>query len=348
MPGVPKGTPGICAFAAGAAFARLGFCVFEPGAGGRAGYCPLPMAGDGRQKPKRSESRLSAAAGDVFFFYGPFFAGLCLGGRGVRTLLPPVMFLAVLYGPFYIGVPNGNALNDGRCTVYRNVVHLPANALAVETYACERGLIVVMPSAYNSYYGKWPRAFGGLEAADYFTEELMPLIYAWLPASQAREDNFIAGLSMGGQGAIKFCAGHPEKFAACAMLSAAALDYEELYRAEQQGPDHAHADYVDANGGIEKFMAGEENTRGVLRDLGASGRVGELPPIYMEAGDRDHHFQEFEAFAGFMKELGIPVRLNISEGYGHEWRFWDIGIQHALDFFEGISPKLGAERKGRD
>lgn len=218
----------------------------------------------------------------------------------------------------------------------------------IETYACERGLIVVMPSAYNSYYGKWPRAFGGLDAADYFTEELMPLIYAWLPASQAREDNFIAGLSMGGQGAIKFCAGHPEKFAACAMLSAAALDYEELYRAEQQGPDHAHADYVDANGGIEKFMAGEENTRGVLRDLGASGRAGELPPIYMEAGDRDRHFQEFEAFAGFMKELGIPVRLNISEGYGHEWRFWDIGIQHALDFFEGISPKLGAERKGRD
>lgn len=70
----------------------------------------------------------------------------------------------------------------------------------VELYACEKELIVVMPSALNTDYANWPGFGLGYQAADYLTEELMPLVYGWLPASPKREDNFIAGLSMGGRG----------------------------------------------------------------------------------------------------------------------------------------------------
>lgn len=70
---------------------------------------------------------------------------------------------------------------------------------------------------------------------DYLTEELMPLIYGWFPASDRREDNFIAGLSMGGRGAIKYTVNHPELFAAAAVLSAVPVDFKRLRPGHENG-----------------------------------------------------------------------------------------------------------------
>ena len=95
----------------------------------------------------------------------------------------------------------------------------------IEMYATERNLVVVMPSALNSNYSNWDKFMMGYDMFDYLTEELMPLIYGWLPVSDKREDNFIAGLSMGGRGTIKFAVNHPDKFAAAAVLSAALVDF---------------------------------------------------------------------------------------------------------------------------
>ena len=89
----------------------------------------------------------------------------------------------------------------------------------IEMYATERNLVVVMPSALNSNYSNWDKVMMGYDMFDYLTEELMPLIYGWLPVSDKREDNFISGLSMGGGGALKYAVNHPEKFAAAAILS---------------------------------------------------------------------------------------------------------------------------------
>ena len=80
----------------------------------------------------------------------------------------------------------------------------------IEVYACEKDLIVVMPNALNSNYANWPEFGLGYNMYDYLFEELMPLVYNWLPASQKREDNYIAGLSMGGRGTCVYAFNHPE------------------------------------------------------------------------------------------------------------------------------------------
>lgn len=98
----------------------------------------------------------------------------------------------------------------------------------IELYACEKDLVVVMPSALNSNYSNWDGFMMGFHMYDYLTEELMPLIYGWFPVSDRREDNFIAGLSMGGRGAIKYAVNHPDRFAAAAVLSAAPLDFSRI------------------------------------------------------------------------------------------------------------------------
>ena len=50
----------------------------------------------------------------------------------------------------------------------------------IELYAAEKDLIVVMPSAHNTDYANWNGFGTGYRMFDYLTEELMPLVCAWL------------------------------------------------------------------------------------------------------------------------------------------------------------------------
>ena len=108
----------------------------------------------------------------------------------------------------------------------------------IELYACERDLIVVMPSGLNADYVNWPDFAPGYNTWDYLFEELMPLVHHWLPASDKREDNFIAGLSMGGNGTLQYAAGHPEKFGGAAILSCAPRDLHQLAK-DLEDPEFA-------------------------------------------------------------------------------------------------------------
>ena len=102
----------------------------------------------------------------------------------------------------------------------------------IELYACENDLIVVMPSGLNSNYLNWPGFGTGYRAWDYLFDELMPLVHNWYPASSKREDNYIAGLSMGGRGVFQYVAGRPEKFAAAADCIAGSR--QGLYRSARR------------------------------------------------------------------------------------------------------------------
>lgn len=80
-------------------------------------------------------------------------------------------------------------------------------------------VFVYVFSGLNSDYVNWDRFATQFKMFDFLTEELMPMVYAWYPASDKREDNFIAGLSMGGAGALLYAANHPDKFAAVSCMS---------------------------------------------------------------------------------------------------------------------------------
>ncbi|MBW7462496.1 prolyl oligopeptidase family serine peptidase, partial [Paenibacillus sepulcri] len=61
------------------------------------------------------------------------------------------------------------------------------------------------------------------------SEELPALARSFFPLSDRREDNFVAGLSMGGYGAFKLALSHPDRYAAAASLSGA-LDVTGFYK----------------------------------------------------------------------------------------------------------------------
>lgn len=199
----------------------------------------------------------------------------------------------------------------------------------IELYACEKNLIVVMPSALNSNYANW-NCMIGYNMYDFLIKELMPLVQGWLPASAAREDNFIAGLSMGGNGALLYALNHPEKFAACAVLSCAPGDFDKIdMDSKEPGMQRTITSALNA-GGLEAYKASYEN---LWRLCGEKAKSGDLPRLYFTVGTNDFLFDRYMEFKAYAKKIGLEAQFREIEGYTHEWRFWDLTIQHALDFF---------------
>ncbi|MBR4470978.1 MAG: hypothetical protein IKS54_06705 [Erysipelotrichaceae bacterium] len=203
----------------------------------------------------------------------------------------------------------------------------------IELYATEKDLIVVMPSALNSVYENWPNMMLGYNMKDYFFDELMPMIYNWFPASDKKEDNFIAGLSMGGRGTMKFACSHPEKFAGAAILSSCPRDLKVEMEEFKDNPImyNRMLNDIERCGGIEEYLKSDENTWDHCKDL---AKDPECPKLYFCCGEDDMSINNFRRFEEYAKKIGLKATFETEAGYKHEWRFWDKYIQKALEFFE--------------
>ena len=89
---------------------------------------------------------------------------------------------------------------------------------SIERYVASLGIAVVMPQVHRSFYTDM--AEGG-QYWTFISEELPKLARSFFPLSPKREDNFVAGLSMGGYGAFKLALRKPDQYAAAASLSGA-------------------------------------------------------------------------------------------------------------------------------
>lgn len=88
---------------------------------------------------------------------------------------------------------------------------------AVERYAHEFGVAVIMPDGALSFY---ENMLHGGQYRDYIAKELPQLLRAYFPLSAKREKNFIAGYGMGGTGAMKIAFENPGNYAAAGVFGA--------------------------------------------------------------------------------------------------------------------------------
>ena len=81
----------------------------------------------------------------------------------------------------------------------------------IELYAEERQIAVVMTSAENKFYSNVAEED---HYYDFVSQELPEFIQSMFPVSSRVEDTYIAGLSMGGYGALLHGLTHPERYQA--------------------------------------------------------------------------------------------------------------------------------------
>ena len=142
--------------------------------------------------------------------------------------------------------------------------------------------------------------------------------------SSKREDNLIAGLSMGGYGALKAALTHPENYAFCAAFSGA-LDITRKNRAYNLAEWRSIFGY-DLTSADE--LAGTKHDLFALAE-NLAPQQKDIPKLYLWCGEQDDLLAINQDFSAHLTNLGIPHTFETSEG-NHSWRWWDLHLQSAL------------------
>jgi len=192
---------------------------------------------------------------------------------------------------------------------------------SIERYVEPLKLAVVMPAVDRSFYTDMAH---GNRYWSYISEELPALTRSFFPLSARCEDNFVAGLSMGGYGAFKLALRHPTRYAAAASLSGALCNFAED---AVSGDPLSVAELERVFGDLSKF-AGSANDVYALATRAA--RLRTIPPrLFQCCGTEDFLYADNLRFKAHAEALGLP--LTYEEGPGdHVWAYWDAMIQRVL------------------
>ena len=189
----------------------------------------------------------------------------------------------------------------------------------VMLWARAKGLAVFCPAGENGFYVN--QADTGEAYMRYVGEELPAFTRRLFPLSSRREDTFIAGLSMGGYGALNAGLTYPETFGKVAALSAALRPWKRMDKPQGgcvQRPAYARA------------LFGQDtepwNTLTLARQCGARA-----PELWLSCGAQDDLLEENIALVDGLRQAGIPAYFDQPPG-AHNWDFWDREIQRVIDW----------------
>ena len=195
---------------------------------------------------------------------------------------------------------------------------------SIERYASAYGIAVGMPAGHRSFYTDMHQ---GGKYWTFVSEELPAIARSFFPLSDKREDNFVAGLSMGGYGAMKLGLRKPEMFAAAASLSGV-MDIKSWIEEMDVEDEKRSAEFLRVFGP----KGSEQRTHGDLfeaaKDVLASD--GPKPMLYQACGTEDFLYDHNTRFRDHLKTIGYDAVYEEDEGFGHSWDYWDMVIQRVL------------------
>ena len=191
---------------------------------------------------------------------------------------------------------------------------------AIETIARNYNLVVVMPSVGRSFYVDQPN---GQAYFSYLMEELPAYLRDLFGIDPAPQDTLIAGLSMGGYGAMKAALLHPGRFAAAASFSGV-LSLNIL----QSHPDDTRQPEFEMLFGDLSQLPGSQHDPAVwLHNAAQHPEI--LPTLYVSCGRQDDLYPLNVMFRDACQQLGVPLIYHEQDGT-HEWLLWDAQIRQFL------------------
>jgi S-formylglutathione hydrolase FrmB len=195
---------------------------------------------------------------------------------------------------------------------------------SVERYASKLGLAVVMPNGGRSFYHNMQT---GMRYQDFIVYELPMILSGFFPFSEDREDNFIAGLSMGGYGSLLIAMTYPGRYSAVASLSGV-TDFFQWGEGDAKKNERGLMWQIFGDKPVASLKK-SANLYDLSRVL-ARGAFKRMP-IYQCCGTEDFLYQQNVSFRNHLERLGL--NLTYSEGPGsHEWGYWDQQIQKVLQW----------------
>lgn len=178
-------------------------------------------------------------------------------------------------------------------------------------------VIIVLPEGDNGWYTD-----SATVATDryesYILQELIPDVDNRFRTFKDRGGRAVAGLSMGGYGAVKFGLKHPELFAFVASMSGA-------FDAPARMDDYS----IKQAFGAADNPARTANDLFKLAGLLSSDEVAALPYFYFDCGTEDHWRETNRELSNLFSERKIAHKYREFPG-GHDWKYWAQQVREIL------------------
>ena len=183
--------------------------------------------------------------------------------------------------------------------------------------------IIVMPGCR----GCWWVDSGTSKMETAFWSDLVPQVERRYRAVATREGRFLAGISAGGHGAIRFALKYPERISAVAALSPAIYhDAPPAASCSRQS-----GAFRDVQGRFNLGLWAAQNYPSLIEGYSKKSRP---MPFYLVSGATDNLGIALETtvlFNALRDRQPELTRLNIVEG-GHDWRVWAPALDDALRY----------------
>lgn len=243
-------------------------------------------------------------------------------------------------------------------TSWRDLGHIqPTLDEMIETGAIQPALVVMPAAGPEGWYVDSNDVGGPGDSETAVVTDLRKAVENTYPVRKDIGGRAIAGLSMGGYGALRLALAHPDLFVAAASLSGAIwqnVPSDELDLAPSamsliiDSTYFHHGDPADISIGIDlppvpphfgsafgnPFDARRFNSRNVFTLLAqAIADDVALPALFLSVGDDDSHklWRGAIAFYETMKADQRQVEFRVTDG-DHAWAVWQVTVRDALIF----------------
>lgn len=226
-----------------------------------------------------------------------------LGSRADLTLwvpeapgpLPVVVLLHGIYGSHWMWVHKAG--------VHRTAARLLHDGAIPP-------MVLAMPSDGHWEDGSGYLSLPGRDAETWIVDEVIEAVEAAVPQVKAEAGVCLAGLSMGGFGALRLGARHPHRFRAVAGHSS-----------------------------VTELSQLDELTATRLDDVGNLGDLlvaaPRLPPLRFDCGLDDPFLEPNRQLHAQLTTAGVPHLYEEHPG-GHDWNYWSDHVARTLVFFGSV------------
>lgn len=200
--------------------------------------------------------------------------------------------------------------------------------------AIEKGIVppmvIIMPDGKTSFF---MNTFDGKENyEDFFIKELVPSVETKFRIRKGSRYHAVAGLSMGGYGALLLSMKHPDLFGGCVAFSAAVRDDESIVEMPQESYDRS------LGARIGRGLKGKERLTKHWYDNSPIKLTETLPveslkkiSYWIDCGDDDYLSNGNSLLHMAMKKRDIPHEYRVRDG-NHNWTYWRTGFVEAVTF----------------
>lgn len=197
----------------------------------------------------------------------------------------------------------------------------------VADHATQYRMIVVTPEGNDGWYTD-NASIATDKYETYILQELIPDVQQRYRTIEARYGRSVAGLSMGGYGAIKFGLKSPNTFAFAASMSGAFA----ITRIPEKDLGPLGAVLLKLFGPTGSETRKANDIFDIVQNIPAT-RVASLPYFYFDCGTEDplpSLFSSNQDLAKLMFDKKIPHEFRQLPG-DHSWAYWDQQVQHILE-----------------